>query len=97
MVSGHYNVKLKTPMGLKKGELILEEQDGTLCGKMLVMGKENPLTDGKVSGDSFTFSGELTTAAGKMAFSCEGSVSGDEISGKVKTKKGDMPLSGLRA
>lgn len=96
MVDGTYEVSLKSPMGLKKGELKLHSEGGVLSGGMTVMGKENPIGPGTAEGDNFSFSGELKTAVGKLAYMCEGRVEGNAISGVAKTKKGDLPLTGKR-
>ena len=96
MITGKYEVSLKTPMGLKKGELIINEADGIITGKMVVMGKENEIDPGKSNGNNFTFSGKLKTAMGVVPYTCEASVSGETVSGTVKTKKGDMSLTGNR-
>lgn len=96
MITGKYEVSLKTPMGLKKGELILSDAEGIITGKMVVMGKENEIDPGKSDGDNLTFSGKLKTAMGVVPYTCEASVSGGTISGTVKTKKGDMSLTGNR-
>lgn len=96
MITGKYEVSLKTPMGLKKGELIINEADGIITGKMVVMGKENEIDPGKSDGNNFTFSGKLKTAMGVVPYTCEASVSGETVSGTVKTKKGDMSLTGNR-
>ena len=96
MITGKYEVSLKTPMGLKKGELILSDAEGLITGKMVVMGKENEIDPGKSNGENFTFSGKLKTAMGVVPYTCEASISGEAISGTVKTKKGDMALTGHR-
>ena len=96
MITGKYEVSLKTPMGLKKGELILSDAEGLITGKMVVMGKENEIDPGKSNGENFTFSGKLKTAMGVVPYTCEASISGEAISGTVKTKKGDMALTGYR-
>ena len=96
MITGTYEVSLKTPMGAKKGVLVLDETDGVVTGKMVVMGKENSIDPGHSDGNNFTFSGKLKTAMGVVPYTCEASVSGNAISGTVKTKKGDMALNGIR-
>ena len=58
MVDGSYQVKLRTPLGVKKGELFLQSQDGVLTGKMTVMGKENEINPGTADGESFHFEGK---------------------------------------
>lgn len=96
MVDGTYQVMLKTPMGIKKGELVLRSADGILSGEMIVMGKENPIGPGTTDGSAFRFSGEIKTAVGKLAYDCTGSVAEDVLTGVAKTKKGDLALSGKR-
>ena len=96
MIAETYEVSLKTPMGIKKGDLTLYDTDGVITGKMVVMGKENNIDPGKADGDSLTFSGKLKSAIGVVPYTCEASVDGDTINGTVKTKKGDMTLTGNR-
>ena len=96
MITGTYEVSLKTPMGVKKGDLTLSDTDGVITGKMVVMGKENDIDPGKADRDSLTFSGKLKSAIGVVSYTCEASVDGDIINGTVKTKKGDMALTGKR-
>lgn len=96
MIDGTYAINIKTPMGLKKGELTLAGKDGVLTGKMVALGKENDINPGTYDGDHFAFSGELKTAVGKLAYDLSGTVNGDELSGVAKTKKGDLTLKGTR-
>lgn len=96
MVAGTYEVTLKTPMGPKKGELVLKEDGSVLTGKMVVMKKENPLGPGTVDGDEFSFDGKLKTSVGMTSYICTGRVQGDAISGEVITKKGNLQLTGTR-
>ena len=96
MVSGTYDIMMKTPMGVKKVEMILKEDGEKLSGAFVIKGKENSFADGTVSGDHFTFDGELMSSIGKMVYTCEGDVTGDEVTAKVATKKGALTISGKR-
>lgn len=96
MIDGTYNVMLKTPMGVKKGELVFSTQGSELIGKLVVMGNDNPFVTGSVNGNQFAFTGEIKTAMGKVSYECTGSVDGDSLEGVAKTKKGNMSLSGKR-
>lgn len=96
MVEGIYELILKTPMGAKKGELVLKVDGGSLNGSIIVKGKENPFEGGTVDGDSFTFSGELNSSVGKMAYDTHGIVDGDTLTGEAKAKKGTLKLNGKR-
>lgn len=96
MIDGTYNVMLKTPMGVKKGELIISSENSVMTGKLVVMGNDNLLETVNIDGNHFIFTGEIKTAMGKVSYQCTGSVDGDNIEGIAKTKKGNMSLSGKR-
>lgn len=96
MVDGIYNIVIKTPMGAKKGELELHTEDGVLTGAMTALGKTTSIEPGKTDGKTFTFSGELSTAVGKLAYECSGEVDGDSLTATAKTKKGNLALKGNR-
>lgn len=96
MISGTYSINLKTPLGVKKGELTLEENSGVLTGRMNALGKENSIEPGTCVGNDFTFSGKLKTAVGLLAYECSGTVDGDTLAGVAKTKKGDLQMKGTR-
>ena len=51
MVDGTYDLILKTPMGTKKGELILNVLDGLLSGAIIIKGVENFFDGGAVNGE----------------------------------------------
>ena len=96
MVAGTYTLTLKTPVGAKKGELVLEESGTSLTGAIIVKGKRSPIENGAVDGERFSFCGVLETSMGKMAYEASGSVSGDVITGEAKTSKGSLKMSGKR-
>ena len=96
MVDGTYQVRMRTPLGVKYGELILHSNDGTLNGSLVVMGKKNIFEPGTTDGKNFNFKGKIQTSVGKTDYVCSGSVNGDELSGIAKTKKGDLALNGIR-
>lgn len=96
MVDGTYSILLKTPMGAKKGEMTLVINGSELYGNIIVKGKENPFSDGRVDGDSFSFNGELMSSVGKLVYECDGSVSGNELSAIAKAKKGTLKITGTR-
>lgn len=97
MIDGNYSITLKTPMGAKKGKLVMRENEGVVTGRMTALGKETMLNPGRSEGDSFTFTGVLETAIGKLEYVCSGYVSGGVLSGIARTSKGDFRISGERA
>lgn len=96
MIDGTYDVRLKTPMGIKQGRLDLRDEGGALVGAMHIMGSTTRIGSGSTEGDNFGFAGELKTAVGRLAYECQGTVNGNSIEGVVSTRKGTFPLSGAR-
>lgn len=96
MIDGKYDIIMKTPMGAKKGTAILHVNGNSVSGCLDVLGNSNTFENGTVNRDSCTFSGELKTAMGKIAYVVEGNVDGDTLTGTSKTKKGDFKITGKR-
>ena len=96
MIDGTYNIMLKTPMGVKKGELVFVTDGTALRGAIVVKGVDNPFTSGSVNGDEFTFSGELQSSVGKLVYECSGSVDGDKLTATANAKKGNIKITGSR-
>ena len=96
MISGTYAITMKTPMGVKKGEMLLVEENGALSGKLTVKDKINPFEGGSVDGDSFHFSGTLQSAMGKMDYECTGKVNGDALEASAVAKRGTLTITGTR-
>ena len=94
MINGTYEVKMKTPMGLKKGELVLNQYGNVLTGTMVILGKETPIENGETDGEHIRFSGELKTPVGKVAFDCVGTIKDGALNAEAKTKKGNFILTG---
>jgi hypothetical protein len=96
MLDGKYEIIMKTPMGTKKGTVILRVDGDTIRGRLDIMGNSIMLENGTVNGNSFTFRGELKIPMGKVAFLVEGSIDGDRLTAITKTKKGNMSITGKR-
>ncbi len=96
MVSGKYSIVMKTPMGAKKGLLVMDESAGVLSGSINVKDRENRFEGGTVTGDEFSFSGVLNSSVGKMEYSCAGKVEGDKLTATAVAKRGTLILNGTR-
>lgn len=96
MIGGNYFLALKTPMGIKNGELTLVENGNVLTGRMKLFGVEKSVGPGRLEGSHFTFLGELETAVGTLAYECVGQAEGDILNGIARTRKGDFPLRAIR-
>ena len=95
-MNGTFKISLATPMGRKNGTISLAEEDGALVGSLRALGHENPIKNGKVSGNNFEFSGALKTGFGKIEYSAVGMINGDILTANAKTKYGIMKINGTR-
>ena len=97
-LAGTYTTTVKSPMGDQKGTLTVNQGDGdswtgTMAGGMGSM----DITDGRIDGNTLRWTMDMTVPM-PMKLTCEASVDGDTLTGKVNAGAfGDMPLSGERA
>ena len=97
-VSGTYNVTTKTPMGPQEGTFVVNADGDSFTGTISsgMMGSMD-ITDGKVSGNTLTWSMKMTSPM-PMDLTCEATVDGDVITGKIDTGMfGSMEVAGTRA
>ncbi len=94
---GSWNVTMNTPMGAQKATLDLKTAGDTLTGQMKGAQGTLELNDGKVSGDTLTWSANMTQPMPiKLEFT--GKVDGDKIAGSVKLGAfGNASFEGTRA
>ena len=97
MVDGTYSVKVRTPMGVKRGTIRLESSEGRLSGAMEALGSRTEFDGGTVEGDDIRFAGSLKTPMGLLRFDFEGTADGSSLSGTASTTKGVLSISGTRA
>ena len=97
MVDGVYSVKVRTPIGVKRGAIQLASNGGELSGVMEAFGSRNEFSGGAVEGDAIAFGGSLKTPAGIVGFSFAGTADGQPLEGVAKTAKGDLSIQGARA
>lgn len=69
-------------------------EDGELVGTWASMGQEIPMREIKVDGKTLTFNREMGQGGATLSF--EGTVEGDEITGKWVSEMGELPVSGKR-
>lgn len=94
---GSWNVTMNTPMGAQKATLVLKTDGAALTGQMQGAQGNLDLTDGKVDGDTLTWSAAMTQPMPiKLEFT--GKVDGDKIAGSVKLGAfGNASFEGTRA
>jgi hypothetical protein len=96
-IDGNWSITMNTPMGAQKGTLTLKSSGAALEGKLEGPQGALPISNGKVSGDSATWTCDMTQPMPmKLEFSAK--VDGDKISGEVALGAfGKASFSGTRA
>lgn len=96
-ISGTWNVEISTPMGKQTAVLDLVADGDTLTGTAKQGGETAPIQDGRTTGDSATFTLDLTKPIPvKLGFDV--TAAGDALSGDVKLGAfGTSKVSGTRA
>jgi hypothetical protein len=94
-IDGDWDVTVKTPMGDQRQTVTFKTEGAALTGK-----HENQLgvveiKGGRVDGDRLTWHVDMPQPM-SMKLDIEVQVSGDTLSGTVKTPFGPVPLQGVR-
>jgi hypothetical protein len=96
-VDGTWNLVVKSPMGDQPSTLTLKAEGATLTGTAAAQGNTNPIANGKVDGDTVSWSNSITTPF-PMTLEFTGTVAGDTLNGSVKAGSfGSFPFTGARA
>ncbi len=97
MIDGTYTVQAKTPLGKKDGTLILSTDQNNCNAELSIAGKTTHLV-GTIDGELVTFEGtvKLPFPIGKVNYTLEGTVEGDELKGVCRYKKASFEVSGTR-
>jgi hypothetical protein len=95
-VAGTYDTTVKSPMGDQKGTLTVNPDGDSWTGQMAGGMGSMDITDGKVDGNTITWSMNMTVPM-PMTLNCTATVDGDALTGTVNAGAfGDMPLTGTR-
>lgn len=97
MLTGKWNLNILNPHGEIKAVLDLEEDGNVLTGVLTDDKAATEITDGKVNGNEFSYKVKLGTPFGKMVFTFNGTVDGDNMKGRAKMLMGVMDFVGSRA
>ena len=96
-VDGSWNTVTKTPMGDQQAVLTVASNGSTFTGGFVGAMGTVDVKDGKVSGDTITWTMDITVPM-PLTLACEATVDGDSIAGKVTAGAfGSFPLTGTRA
>ena len=96
-VDGTWNIIVNSPMGAQPSALTLTADGDALTGTQSAQGNTQPIANGKVDGDTVTWSNSITTPF-PMTLEFTGKVEGDTLNGSVKAGAfGSFPFTGSRA
>lgn len=92
-VTEEFEVIMSTPVGNINGKVVTYIHGDRVSGSISFMGQENEFKDGNIDRDgNVTFSGEMKTPIGKMAYTSTGKVVGGKIEAVAKTKLGTIQI-----
>jgi len=97
MIDGTYKIMVDSPLGRKEGTIVLKAEGDVLYADVdaPVVGKQK--MQGRVDGDTFTAQGSTKILfVGKINFTLNGEVSGDDLHVDIQSNKGDFKLEGVR-
>lgn len=93
-MDGTYRISLRTPLGVQNGMLSLIQEEDALRGSIRAMGNANQFKNGKVNGNKFVFSGNLSMGFLNLNYTARGSVDGNKLNAMATTNLGTFPISG---
>ena len=97
-IDGNWNLTMKTPMGVKEGTMELTTDGNNLTGLLHMPAPISTmeLIDGKVDGNTLTFSAKVSVMPVKIEVTA--TVEGDNLVGEAKMGfMGKSTISGVRA
>ncbi len=107
-VTGTWEISWENPRGATTTTFLFEQDGTALTGtaQMAMRGRpgggggegtrEVEITDGKVEGNTITFSMAMGMGERSMAFTFKGTVTGDTMEGTMTTPRGENPFTGKR-
>ena len=98
MIDGTYKMQVNTPLGSKTGTVSIRTAGATAHADidMPIIGKQQ--ANGTVAGDTLTASGTFKMGLmGKVSYSLQGRVVGDELHIDIQSSKGNFAITGVRA
>jgi hypothetical protein len=95
-VDGKWEIVINSPMGAQKATLDIATNGSTLTGTQQAAQGSGPLENGKVDGNTLSWSAKITNPM-PLTLDFTGTVEGDKLSGSVKAGAfGSFPFTGSR-
>ena len=95
-VDGKWEIVINSPLGAQKASLDIATDGNSLTGTQTAAQGSGPLENGKVDGNTVSWSAKITTPM-PLTLDFTGTVDGDKLSGSVKAGSfGSFPFTGNR-
>jgi hypothetical protein len=95
-IGGSYSITIDVPGQPLSGTFTFVQQGEMLTGTMASDSGTNPIRDGKVTPDGFSYSATVVFEGTSIDIVVKGSVNGNQISGTIDSPQGSVPFSGTR-
>lgn len=96
MIDGSYEITLKSPMGLKRGNLLVTTQAEQMIGTIDILNHVNEFKGQISDNGEFEVIDEIKTSVGQVPYDLKGKICGDEMQALMETSKGIMEVVGKR-
>ena len=101
-LTGTWEITSEGPRGARTQTFMLKQDGAALTGSTEMRGRGGEggttvqIKDGKVDGNSFTFTIEMSMGERTFSQTYKGTVTGDAMEGTITTQRGDTPFKGAR-
>jgi hypothetical protein len=93
---GKWEIVINSPLGAQKATLDIATDGASLTGTQTAAQGSGPLENGKVDGDTLTWSAKISSPM-PLTLDFTGTLDGDKLSGSVKAGSfGSFPFAGSR-
>lgn len=93
---GTYSISIDVPGQPLPATLNLQQQGTTITGTMVSQLGTSPITNGRATGNGFSFSATVQFGGASIDITVQGTVSGSSVSGTVDSPQGNIPFTGTR-
>jgi imidazolonepropionase-like amidohydrolase len=96
-VSGTWAITIEAPGQTVPGTLVLTQEGTNLTGSFqTALTGSSTIKSGRITGEGFSFSLDITLAEATFSVTVTGKVSGNQISGTIQTPQGTFSFSGTK-
>lgn len=90
-----YALEMQTPLGRRRGSLTLHLAGESLTGALTLFTRTCPICQGRCTGESLSFQGQLPTLMGPMPCQVQGTFRENMLQLELTTPRGTYPVRGI--